>query len=100
MLADVDKYQREDPTLRRRRGGWRTIDRKLREIRSHHRFETVDDLARLIPAGLPDEFTTADLATAAGTSRARAQKMAYCLKANLLFEAVGRSRQGVVYRLP
>ncbi len=100
VLADVDKFQEEDPTLRRHRGGWRTVDRRLREIRSTHRFDAVGDLVDLIPAGLPPEFTTADLASAAGTSRARAQKMAYCLRANGLFEPLERTRKGVLYRLP
>lgn len=100
VLAEVDKFQQEDPTLRRRRGGWRTVDRRLRSVRSHHRFETVADLGALVPAGLPPTFTTADLAEAAGTTRASAQKMAYCLRANGLFQVVERTRRGVVYRLP
>lgn len=99
VLVVVDTYQREDPSLRRNRGGWRTYDRGLREIRSSHRFATVSDLRELIPDGLPPVFTTADLARAAGTPRSRAQKMAYCLRDSGLFELVGRSRKGFEYRL-
>ena len=98
VLAEVENVQQEDPSLRRNRGGWRTVDRKLRTIRARHRFDGVGDLASLIPAGLPARFTTADLAAAAGTPRDRAQKMAYCLRANGLFEPLERSRSGVIYR--
>lgn len=98
-LVVVDKHQREDPTMRRNRGGWRTYDRGLREIRSRHHFAEVGDLRSLIPDGLPPVFTTADLASAAKTPRHRAQKMAYCLRDIGLFELVGRRRAGFEYRL-
>ena len=99
VLADVDKLQRHDPSLRRRRGGWRTVDRRLRTIHSRHRFDTVDDLNALIPAGLPTAFTTADLAKATGTTRAKAQKMAYCFRATGAFRVIDRSRAGMRYTL-
>jgi len=99
VLADVDKLQRHDPSLRRRRGGWRTVDRRLRTIHSRHRFATLDDLNALIPAGLPDTFTTADLAKTAGTTRAKAQKMAYCYRATGAFSVIDRGRAGVRYTL-
>ncbi len=100
VLVVVDKTQREDPTLRRNRGGWRTVDRSLREVRSRHRFASVDDLATLIPQDLPAVFTTAELAAGVGTSRAKAQKMAYCLRANGLIDPVRRTKRGIEYRLP
>lgn len=99
VLAEVDKVQEQDPSMRRNRGGWRTVDRRLRSIRERHRFDEVGDLGSLIPPGLPATFTTAELASAAGTTRASAQRMAYCLRANGLFEPLERSRRGVIYRL-
>ena len=99
VLVAVDKHQRPDPSLRRNRGGWRTHDRRLRDIRSQHRFATIQDLASLIPSALPPVFTTADLASAAGTPRHRAQKMAYCLREVGLFAVVRRSKKGYEYRL-
>jgi len=97
ILATVDKHQRPDPTLRRRRGGWRTHDRCLREITSRHRFDTIADLETLVPAGLPTVFTTADLASAAGITRAQAQKMAFCLRELEIFTLMERTRQGFQY---
>lgn len=99
VLVTVERHQVPDPALRRGRGGWRTVDRRLREIRSHHRFDTVDDLRSFVPPGLPPVFTTRDLAGAAGTTLDRAQKMAYCLRANEVFAVVGRDRAGYRYRL-
>ncbi|MEL7156101.1 MAG: hypothetical protein AAFN30_05820 [Actinomycetota bacterium] len=99
LLVVVDKHQVADPTLRRNRGGWRTTDRRLREIRDQCRLTTVSDLAQYVPAGLPEVFTTADLARLAPTSRDRAQKLAYCLRDVGLFDLVGRSRRGYEYRL-
>ncbi|MEZ5409603.1 MAG: hypothetical protein R2761_16360 [Acidimicrobiales bacterium] len=48
-----------------------------------------------VPAGLPPVFTTPGPARAAGTTLDRAQKMAYCLRANDLFAVVGRDRAGI-----
>ncbi|MGF1597608.1 MAG: hypothetical protein ACFCVK_11875 [Acidimicrobiales bacterium] len=98
VLTVEDRIQVEDADLRRRRGGWRTVDRRLREVRSRHRFRTVDDLVPLVPPELPAVFNTADLAAATGISRPSAQKMAFCLRATGLFDPVRRTRQGVEYR--
>lgn len=98
VLAEVDKIQHADPAMRRNRGGWRTVDRRLRSIRNRLRFDGVADLAALVPGGLPERFTTAHLAEAADIPRDRAQRMAYCLRANGVFEPLERSRAGVIYR--
>ena len=99
LLVTVERHQVADPRLRRGRGGWRTVDRCLGEIRSRHPFDAVSDLARLVPDGLASGFTTRDLARAAGITVDRAQKMAYCLRANDLFEVTGRDRGGYRYHL-
>jgi hypothetical protein len=99
VLVSIDKHQHHDPAMRRKRGGWRTHDRRLRHVQSRHRFDTIDDLRALIPAELPPVFTTSDLASAAVTRRDRAQKMAYCLRQIGLFEVVDRTRSGFRYRL-
>ncbi len=98
VLADVERVQVADPSLRRNRGGWRTVDQRLLTVHDRLRFDGVADLAGLVPSGLPSRFTTAHLARAAGIPRDRAQRMTYCLRANGLFEPVERSRSGVIYR--
>lgn len=99
-LVSVDTHQVADPTLSRGRGGWRTVDRRLRDVVSRHPFSSIDDLTALVPTDLPEVFTTSDLARMASIPKARAQKMAYCLRANGLLVPLGRDRRGVHYRRP
>lgn len=98
-LVTVDRVQVPDPKARRGRGGWRTVDRRLRSVETRHRFGSADDLVALLPAGLPDRFTTADIAAAADIGRDAAQKLAYCLRALERIELVDQLRTGYVYRL-
>lgn len=99
VLVNVDKVQEHDPSARRGRGGYRTVDRRLRDVVERHRFECAEDLLRLVPDGLPNIFTTADLATLGGFPRAVGQQMAYCMRALEFFEELDRKRTGVRYRL-
>jgi len=99
VLVTVDKHQVEDPKARRGRGGHRTVDRSLREVIGRHRFGSVEDLIELIPPGLPDEFTTADLAEMGSFNRETARKMAYCFRPLGVFDELRRTRAGYVYRL-
>lgn len=99
VLVEVTKHQVVDPKARRGRGGHRTVDRELREIVGVERFHNVDDLCRLLPDDLPDEFTTADLAKGAGVNRSTAQKMAYCFRPLGVFEQTGHTKAGYTYRL-
>lgn len=99
VLVSVVKHQSPDPKLRRGRGGFRTDDRVLREIVGRHRFSGAADLAALVPDGLPDPFTTADLAHEAKVRRDVAQRMAYCFRALGVFREQGRSSDGIRYTL-
>jgi hypothetical protein len=98
-LVRVAKHQVKDPKARRGRGGFRTTDRTLEEVIETHRFRTIGDLAQLVPPGLPDPFTTADLAATGVLSREEAQRLAYCFKACGLFEQIDRTRAGCCYRV-
>jgi hypothetical protein len=53
----------------------------LVEVIDRATFASVEDLRRLLPAGLPPDFTTADLAAGLGRPRRVAQQLAYCLMA-------------------
>lgn len=97
VLVSVTKVQQPDASLRRGRGGYRTVDRILRGVIERHRFDEPHDLRRLIPDRLPPRFTTADLAARAGIDRACAQRMAYCLRPLGLFREVGRTGAGIQY---
>jgi len=99
-LVDVDKIQVADPKARRGRGGFRTVDRELRQVLETHTFTSAEDLLALLPVGdLPDEFTTADIAAAIDVDRAMAQRIAYCFRPLGFVEELRHTRAGKVYRL-
>jgi hypothetical protein len=87
----------------RRRGRWRknyrVEDVSLESIETTVEIRTADDLFRLVGLRVDtDSFTTQDIADATGRPRWFAQKIAYVLKHTQAIEAVGRNRQGILYR--
>jgi len=68
---------------------WRRLDRRLVEVIETHRLNTPADLLDLLPAGLPEPFTTADFVAATGRSKRLAMRAVYCLE-----------RSGAIARLP
>ena len=68
---------------------WRRLDRRLVHVIETLRIDTPADLLGLLPAGLPDPFTTADIVAATGRSRRLAGRAVYCLQ-----------RSGAISRLP
>jgi len=99
VLVSVLEVQRSDARARRGRGGFRTIDCQLKDVLEVHQFTCTDDLAALLPEGLPSPFTTADLATRARVSRDLAQKMAFCFRALEVITEVGRAKAGIQYAM-
>jgi len=97
VLHSEIKKQIHDPNLRRRRGGYRTVDRHLEEIVEVRRFRSIDDVAALAPDDLPREFTTADISERSDMSRDAAQKLCYCLRAAGVYEVVNRTKAGHVH---
>lgn len=97
VLHTEIKKQIHDPSLRRRRGGWRTVDRHLVDIVDTKRFRSIDDVAALAPSDLPREFTTADIAERSDMSREAAQKLCYCLRAAGIYDVVSRTKAGHVH---
>lgn len=99
VMVDERRVKVHDPQMRRRRGGWRTVDRQLLEVVTTHRFESADDLMAFLPRDLPEVFTTADMCADQPFARATAQKIAYCLKALDKIAVVDRTRAGYRYVL-
>jgi len=99
VLHNQIRKQVHDPQLRRRRGGFRTVDRHLTDIVDIQEFKEVGDLMRLLPSTLPEPFTTKDIATHAGCGRDAAQRLAFCFRAVSLIEEVGRTKAGYQYRI-
>ncbi|MCA9511423.1 MAG: hypothetical protein KC560_12015 [Myxococcales bacterium] len=89
---------REPARGARRRREWKVAERRLLDVVECATFSAPADLLALLPTGLADPFTTADLAAALGRDRAFAREVAYCLRTAGVLEAVGRSRAGVAHR--
>ena len=96
-LISEEEVRRWDPTRAWRRRGWVTDHRRLVSIVDRVRIEGAVDLANLIPAELPEPFTTADLAGTLGRPRRLAQRMAYCLRVVDAIVPVGKSGNALRY---
>jgi hypothetical protein len=93
-----DELRHYDARKGWRRRGWVADDRILLDVVDRQRFTCPADFAALLPASLPADFTTTDLARAMHRPRWLAQKMAYCLREMDLIEPVGHRRRSLLYR--
>lgn len=103
FVLEVALVQQEEVRRRasiRRRGGWTLVERRLVAVLDTVELASPASLLGLLPAGLPDPFTTAELATALGRPRGLAQKVAYCLREAGVLEVLRRGRGGIVYTRP
>lgn len=83
---------------RKRWPGHTIVDRSLREIRQTVRLDLAGDLWSLLPDGLPDPFTTVDVATLLDCPMAFAQRVAYCLRHTGAATSCDKRGNRVVYR--
>jgi hypothetical protein len=81
-----------------RRKGWVICERRLIDVAGRRLFRTPAELAALLPEGLPEPFTTADVAGAGGHPRWLAQKMAYCLRKMGALRQEGKRGNALLYR--
>jgi hypothetical protein len=93
------RYRDEGQSGRRnwRRKGWATRERRLLEVVSSHVIATPADAASLLPAGLPQPFTAADLAAALGQPVWLSRKMVYCLREMGVLTVVGKRGRSVLF---
>jgi hypothetical protein len=98
-LTSEEEVRRPDPTRGWRRHGWVVDHRRLIEVVDRVRLGSVADLAALVPLGLVEPFTTADLARSVGRPRPLAQRMAYCLARAGAIIPVDRDGNAVRYAL-
>ncbi|MGI9606870.1 MAG: hypothetical protein ACR2P0_12095 [Acidimicrobiales bacterium] len=98
VMIREDEVRRADTKKGWRRGGWVVDHRELVEVVDHLILDSPVALGELLPPGLPQVFTTADLATALGRTRHVAQDVAYCLKTADAIHQIARDRDGIHYR--
>ncbi len=99
LLVQEEEVRLPDATSWRR-NGWKLAERRLVGILERVEFSEPEHLIGLLPDGLPDPFTTADLAAGLGRTRHLAQEVAYCLREAGVLAVTGRSKHGIEYALP
>lgn len=99
LLTNEEEYRRHTPDRSWRRKGWSVMERRLIDVVDTLLVRNTDNLAALLPSGLPEQFTTADLATELARPRRVAQQMAYCLRIVEVIVPVGKCGNAVKYRV-
>ncbi len=99
-LVEEEEVRRPDAKKGWRRNGYVIEERRLVDVVDTVELACPEDLLGLLPDGLPDPFTTADLATGMGRTRHAAQEVAYCLRESGAVATAGRDKRGILYRLP
>jgi len=100
VLTREEQVRRHEEGKAWRRKGWVIDHRALIEAVEVYELRSVADLAALVPAGIDDPFTTADLAEALGTGRRTAQQMVYCLRAAGAVARTGARGRAPLYARP
>lgn len=99
VLTEEDELRRLEPGKAWRRRGWVVVDRRLVGVVERHVVRQPADLLALLPADLPPDFTTVDLAALGHLPRRVAQQAAYCMAAMGLVARVGKRGNLLVYRI-
>lgn len=97
LLTEQEEYRLPRQRRWRRAPKFRVEDRRLTSVVGRHELRSTADLLQLLPAALPDRFTTADIARELAIPRWLAQKMAYCLRQTQSLTAVGKSGRSWLY---
>ena len=100
LLVEEEEVRTPDAKKGWRRGGYVIEERRLVEVLDSVEVGSPKELLEFLPDGLPDPFTTADLADGLGRSRHLAREVAYCIRVSGAVETVGRDKRGILYRLP
>ena len=99
VMTIEEEYRHHTPDRSWRRKGWSVMERRLVEVSGSVLITCVDDICGLLPDGLPDPFTTSDIAGGIGRPLRIAQQMAYCLRETGAIDAVGKDGNAIQYRM-
>jgi hypothetical protein len=102
LTLEVLLTEQEETRVPKRKRWFRSkdytvADRRLVAVRSRHVFRTAADLSQLLPDGLGQQFTTAEIARLLEIPRWLAQKMAYCLRQTGAITIAGKRGNAVLY---
>jgi len=82
-----------------KRRRWSVHDRRLLDVVGRATFSAPADFKKLLPAALPEEFTTRELAEALKLRVSIAQKMTYCLRHMEVLDTIGKRGRARLYVL-
>jgi hypothetical protein len=97
LLIREEEVRRPEGTKTRWNKGWVKQERRLLGVVERCVFESPADLARLLPAGLPEPFTVRELARAARIPARLAQQMVYCLRVIGVIQQAGKRGRAFTY---
>ena len=98
VITVEEEVRVPDPNRNRRQHGWSTIDRRLVEVLETHHIESLRDLFAMLDADLPEEFSTADLASVMQSPRRLGQQAAFCLRQAGILAICGKNGNALRYR--
>ncbi len=96
-IVEAERRVHQEGRVRRRKG-WVIVGRDLVDVVERNLIRGAADLAALLPALLPAQFSTADLAQQSKLPRSIAQQMLYCLHIAEAVERVGKTGNAHLYR--
>ena len=99
LLIREEEIRRADGRGSWRRKGTSIIDHRLIEVVNRSHFTQPADFDRFIPPGLPELFTSRDIAKALSIRLPLAYRMTYCLKKMGLIKPDGKRGRTMLYAL-
>ena len=90
VMIQEEEVRRYTGKTNWRRRGWVTDERRLISVVERYHFQTPREIWSLIPADLPNEFTTTNLAALMGINKRFARQVAYCLRKMGIVEQIGK----------
>ncbi len=99
VLTQEEEVRKFEAAKKRRRfrKQWKLEERRLLDVAESHLFECVEDVCSLLPADLPDQFTTKDIADGLNQPAWLVQKMVYCLRTMEGIKLVGKQGRFLSY---
>lgn len=98
VYVTIEEHREFDAKRAWRRRHWVITERRLDEIMGRERFDSMSGLFNKFGEDLPNEFTTATVASSLGTTRNKAQKFAYCFRQANVIKASGKDGNAVIYQ--
>lgn len=99
VMSVEEEYRRHTPGTAWRRNGWTVVERRLVEVVDSVVLNRIGDFTTLLPDGLPEVFTTADVSEGLGRPLRAAQQMTYCLRKAGAIAVVGKRGNSLEYEM-